>query len=218
MVGVTLGGGWWWTHRPSDAAVNSTGGTVSLSQEESPQPSGSGKDMLSVKPSDGSAGQALGSSSGSSGGSMGASNSIPINGLPSASDSRGNASNEPPGPDGFEVYEQYKTSETALYADLSTGTGPDVKAGSMVTVNYRGWLTNGQLFDESYSRGQPYSFVEGAHAVILGWEQTMFGMKVGGKRRLIVPPKVGYGAEAKGSIPANSLLVFDVELVAVKDQ
>jgi peptidylprolyl isomerase len=146
-----------------------------------------------------------------------ASNSIPINGTVGGnSSSEQPAAQKLPGPADFEVYEQYKNQKAALLADIVLGTGPEVAMGSTVTVHYRGWLINGKVFDESYGRGQPYSFVEGEHRVILGWEQGLFGMKTGGKRRLIIPSAVGYGEQAMGSIPPNSLLVFDVELVGVK--
>lgn len=113
-------------------------------------------------------------------------------------------------------YEKYSTNATALYGDYVAGQGAAVAAGSIVTVNYRGWLTNGTMFDESYSSGQSYSFKEGDHRVILGWEEGLFGMKAGGKRRVIVPPAKGYGATEHNGIPANSVLVFDIELVSVR--
>lgn len=122
-----------------------------------------------------------------------------------------------PGPEEFGQYEAYKDKEVAMYGDLVAGTGAAVANGSTVTVQYKGWLTSGKLFDQS-TADRPYSFVEGAHGVIPGWEEGLFGMKVGGKRRLIIPPGRGYGAAgaANGLIPPNSVLVFDVELVAVK--
>ena len=115
----------------------------------------------------------------------------------------------------FKQYEQYKNNDSALFGDIVVGQGAAVAAGSVVTVNYKGWLTGGDLFDQS-AAGQPFSFTEGEHRVIVGWEQGLFGMKVGGKRRLIVPPAVGSGNQAKGSIAAGSVMVFDVELVGVK--
>jgi len=121
-----------------------------------------------------------------------------------------------PEPSGFGVYDQYKNAANALYIDVAQGTGAVAANGNTLSVGYRGWLTDGKEFDESYSRNQPFSFVMGAHSVIAGWEQGLMGMKVGGKRRLVIPPVVGYGDAATGSIPADSLLVFDVELVSVK--
>lgn len=121
-----------------------------------------------------------------------------------------------PGPDSFDEYEQYKSRTEALFGDLRMGDGAIAEVGKRVAVQYRGWLTNGKQFDESYARGQPFAFTIGEHRVILGWEQAILGMKVGGKRRFIIPSAVGYGAQAHGDIPANSLLVFDVELVSVQ--
>lgn len=72
------------------------------------------------------------------------------------------------------------------------------------------------MFDESYSRGQTFAFTPGEHRVIAGWEQGVIGMKVGGKRRLVVPPAVGYGSQANGPIPGGSVLIFDIELLEVK--
>jgi FKBP-type peptidyl-prolyl cis-trans isomerase len=116
----------------------------------------------------------------------------------------------------FAQYDQYKEKTDALYQDLQVGTGAAVTATSTVVVDYRGWLTNGQVFDESYAKGKPYSFTMGTNSVIRGWEQGVFGMKVGGKRRVIVPPSVGYGNQANGSIPAGSLLIFDIQLHEAK--
>ena len=88
--------------------------------------------------------------------------------------------------------------------------------GSAVTINYRGWLTNGKEFDESYSVGKPFTFTEGAGTVIEGMAQAIFGMKAGGTRRLIIPPTVGYGAAGHNPIPPDAVMVFDVELVSVQ--
>jgi FKBP-type peptidyl-prolyl cis-trans isomerase FkpA len=104
---------------------------------------------------------------------------------------------------------------TLVIEDLVVGTGATAAAGDLVTVNYVGTLTNGTKFDSSYDRGQPYSFQVGAGQVIAGWDQGVPGMKVGGKRRLTIPPSLGYGGQANGPIPANSTLVFEIELVSI---
>jgi FKBP-type peptidyl-prolyl cis-trans isomerase len=104
---------------------------------------------------------------------------------------------------------------TLVIEDLVVGTGATAAAGDLVTVNYVGTLTNGTKFDSSYDRGQPYTFRIGAGQVIAGWDQGVPGMKVGGKRRLTIPPSLGYGNQANGSIPANSTLVFEIELVSI---
>ena len=99
--------------------------------------------------------------------------------------------------------------------DLVVGTGATAATGDLVTVNYVGTLTNGTKFDSSYDRNQPYTFRLGAGAVIAGWDQGVVGMKVGGKRRLTIPPSLGYGSQPNGPIPANSTLIFEIELLSI---
>jgi peptidylprolyl isomerase len=100
------------------------------------------------------------------------------------------------------------------YVDTKVGTGAAVKNGDTVTVEYTGWLANGTKFDASADHpGQPFSFQVGAGSVIPGWDQGLVGMKVGGQRRLIIPPAMGYGASGAGStIPPNATLIFDVKI------
>jgi FKBP-type peptidyl-prolyl cis-trans isomerase FkpA len=106
------------------------------------------------------------------------------------------------------------------YTDTTVGTGDEATRGRKVSVHYTGWLYNndqkGKKFDSSLDRGQPFSFKLGAQQVIQGWDEGVSGMKVGGKRTLIIPPQLGYGARgAGGVIPANATLMFDVELLKV---
>jgi FKBP-type peptidyl-prolyl cis-trans isomerase FkpA len=101
--------------------------------------------------------------------------------------------------------------------DLKKGTGAIAESGKTVSVNYTGWLTDGKKFDSSFDHGQPFEFKLGSGQVIPGWDKGVAGMKVGGKRKLIIPPGLGYGANgAGGVIPPNATLVFEVELLAVK--
>ena len=107
------------------------------------------------------------------------------------------------------------------YTDTKTGDGAAATPGNKVSVHYTGWLYNngakGAKFDSSVDRGQPFQFTLGAHQVIAGWDEGVAGMKVGGKRTLIIPPELGYGARgAGGVIPANATLMFDVELLGVQ--
>lgn len=109
------------------------------------------------------------------------------------------------------------TESGLKYVDLIVGTGREAAAGNLVTVHYTGWLTNGTKFDSSVDRRDPFSFPIGSGKVIRGWDEGVAGMKVGGKRRLTIPPQLGYGARgAGGVIPPNATLVFDVELLEVK--
>lgn len=105
---------------------------------------------------------------------------------------------------------------TLMVTDTQVGTGAEATPGTTVTVNYVGTLENGQVFDASANHGQPFTFVLGAGQVIAGWEQGIAGMKVGGTRTLVIPPELGYGAQAVGPIPANSVLIFEVELLEVR--
>jgi hypothetical protein len=109
------------------------------------------------------------------------------------------------------------TTATGLkYTDLVVGTGPSPRPGQTAVVHYTGTLTDGTKFDSSVDKGQPYSFVLGRGVVIKGWDEGVATMKVGGKRRLVVPPALGYGPMPRPKIPANSTLLFDVELLDVK--
>jgi peptidylprolyl isomerase len=101
--------------------------------------------------------------------------------------------------------------------DLVVGTGATAQSGKTITVHYNGWLENGSKFDTSYDNGEPIEFVLGKGQVIAGWEQGLTGMRVGGKRRLTIPPDLGYGSKgAFKSVPPNAALIFEVELLAVK--
>ena len=100
--------------------------------------------------------------------------------------------------------------------DIKVGTGAVAKAGQIVTVHYTGWTLDGTQFDSSVDRGTPFEFALGAGQVIKGWDQGVEGMKIGGKRKLRIPADLAYGSQGAGSIPPNSVLVFDVELLGVK--
>ncbi|MGK7940013.1 MAG: FKBP-type peptidyl-prolyl cis-trans isomerase [Crocosphaera sp.] len=110
-----------------------------------------------------------------------------------------------------------KTESGLEYIDITEGNGESPQKGQMVTVHYTGTLENGKKFDSSRDRNQPFSFKIGVGQVIKGWDEGVASMKVGGQRKLIIPPDLGYGARgAGGVIPPNATLVFDVELLGVK--
>ena len=133
--------------------------------------------------------------------SQAAQNTAPTTNAPTASTTTmQNISTVP----GLEIYDQ------------QVGTGTEAVAGKAVTVHYVGFLTNGTKFDSSVDRGTPYPFTLGEGKVIKGWDEGVAGMKVGGIRRLVISPELGYGAQAMGSIPPNSTLIFEVQLLDVK--
>jgi FKBP-type peptidyl-prolyl cis-trans isomerase len=101
--------------------------------------------------------------------------------------------------------------------EIETGTGDEASTGQQVTVHYTGWLTNGTKFDSSRDRGDPFQFGLGKGQVIRGWDEGVAGMKVGGRRRLVIPPELGYGQRgAGGAIPPGATLLFNVELLGVR--
>jgi FKBP-type peptidyl-prolyl cis-trans isomerase len=103
------------------------------------------------------------------------------------------------------------------YQDVTQGQGAEAVAGRSVTVHYTGWLPDGKKFDSSRDHGQPFTFALGAGQVIAGWDQGVQGMRVGGRRKLVIPPDLGYGAGgAPPDIPPAATLVFDVEVLEVK--
>ncbi|RSC29730.1 FKBP-type peptidyl-prolyl cis-trans isomerase [Pseudomonas putida] len=99
--------------------------------------------------------------------------------------------------------------------EIQEGNGKAVVKGALITTQYTGWLADGSEFDSSWSRGKPFQCVIGTGRVIKGWDQGLMGMRVGGKRRLQVPAHLGYGERSVGSIPPNSDLTFEIELLEV---
>jgi FKBP-type peptidyl-prolyl cis-trans isomerase len=103
------------------------------------------------------------------------------------------------------------------YEDLNQGTGAAAKTGDSVEVHYTGWLGDGTKFDSSVDRGTPFAFKLGAGRVIKGWDEGVVGMKIGGKRKLIIPAALGYGSRGfPGAIPPNAELTFEVELIRIR--
>jgi FKBP-type peptidyl-prolyl cis-trans isomerase len=121
-------------------------------------------------------------------------------------------------PGGGEGAGRFVITDSGLeYVDLVVGTGREAGLGDTATVHYTGWLDNGTKFDSSHDNGKPFSFRIGAGQVIKGWEEGVSGMRVGGKRKLTIPPHLGYGARGSGdAIPPNARLTFEVELLGLR--
>lgn len=138
---------------------------------------------------------------------------------------RFNTSSTKAGTSAPQAAQNVTTASGLVYRDEVVGSGPAAAAGTNITVNYIGALTNGQVFDSSASHGQPFTFTLGAGQVIKGWDEGVMGMKVGGKRLMQIPAALAYGAKAiQGKdkagkvvdiIPANSVLLFEVEVISV---
>jgi len=110
-----------------------------------------------------------------------------------------------------------KTASGLYYKDLTPGTGTTATAGYTARVEYTGWLTNGYQFDTSVGKTPAYfEFLINAGHVIKGWDEGVAGMKVGGKRQLVIPPELGYGTTGSGAIPPNAILVFEITLLQVR--
>jgi hypothetical protein len=129
-----------------------------------------------------------------------------------------NAQPSPVGPDDFSAGSDrtpVKLPDGLKFVDLKIGDGATVKSGDQLTVQYTGWLSTGSEFDSSRPRNQPFTFTLGQQQVIPGWDEGVPGMKVGGRRKLIIPPALGYGSQGQApSIPANATLVFIIEVLS----
>jgi len=118
---------------------------------------------------------------------------------------------------GIDLEAMTETPSGLYYLDVVVGAGAIAAAGATATVHYEGWLADGTKFDSSRDRGQPFAFVVGVGDVIPGWDEGVSGMRVGGTRRLVIPPHLAYGERgAGGVIPPNATLVFDIELLDVQ--
>ncbi|WP_447980672.1 FKBP-type peptidyl-prolyl cis-trans isomerase [Candidatus Nitrospira bockiana] len=110
-----------------------------------------------------------------------------------------------------------RTESGLQYADIQPGTGREADLGDTATVHYTGWLADGTKFDSSVDRNKPFSFRVGAGQVIKGWDEGVLGMKIGGKRKLIIPPELAYGSRgAGGVIPSDATLTFEIELLDLR--
>jgi hypothetical protein len=116
---------------------------------------------------------------------------------------------------GVDLAKMTKTPSGLAYRDVRVGSGAAAAAGQTVSVHYTGWLPNGSKFDSSRDRNQPFDFPLGGGQVIRGWDEGVVGMRVGGRRLLVIPPGLAYGPSGSDPIPPNATLVFDIELLAV---
>lgn len=117
---------------------------------------------------------------------------------------------------GVDLATSTKTASGVYTRDLAAGTGPAVTNGQQLSMRYTGWLANGTRFDGNEAGGPLFTFPLGTGAVIEGWDKGILGMKVGGRRQLIIPSALGYGANGSGPIPGNAILVFNVEVVSAQ--
>ena len=117
---------------------------------------------------------------------------------------------------GVEPATMSRTPRGVLYRDLAPGTGEPVGAGKLVAIHYLGTLPNGTQFDANGPSDPPYEFRLGAGEVVPGFDEAVTGMRVGGKRQVVIPPALGYGAQANGPLPANAVLVFTIDLVSAR--
>lgn len=108
------------------------------------------------------------------------------------------------------------SAENLEITEIVPGDGAEAKSGDTLVVHYTGTLGNGEKFDSSLDRGEPFTFVLGSGQVIPGWDMGLAGMRVGGKRKLVIPPELAYGEQERGPIPPNSTLIFEVELLEIK--
>lgn len=127
---------------------------------------------------------------------------------------------EPQGPPPVPSVVQWHTLPSGLqFADTVIGTGPTPADGQVVVVHFTGWLDDGAMFDSTRKRGKPFGFPLGSGQVIKGWDEGVRGMRVGGKRRLVVPPALGYGERGiPPVVPPHARLIFDIELIRVIDK
>ena len=124
-----------------------------------------------------------------------------------------------PPPEISSVIQWHTTPSGLQYAELAVGKGPMPHDGQVVVVHFSGWLDDGTQFDDTRKRGKAFGFVVGSGQVIKGWDEAVRSMRVGGKRRLVVPPQIGYGANGVPNlVPPNARLTFDIELLRITDE
>jgi peptidylprolyl isomerase len=213
LIGAGVGGFLYWHNKN-----NNSGTGLTLLNNSDNSSSGSGSAGVGLSPS--SSVLSVSGGSPTNLGQLGAGNNSSQSGGGSSGGNSKSGGSQSPSPDTFAQYDKYKDAQNSLFGDIAKGDGAELTANKTAVVTYKGWLTNGKMFDASRQNSdgslQPFVFTLGAKQVIPGFEQGVAGMKVGGSRLVIVPPAVGYGSEAKDSIPPNSLLVFEIKLLSVQ--
>lgn len=117
---------------------------------------------------------------------------------------------------GIAIAEMRMLTSGLLLQDDSVGVGDSLVAGHTAVVHYTGWLPDGTQFDTSRETGMPFAFLVGAGEVIEAWDEGVIGMQVGGRRKLVIPPAIGYGAGGSGAVPGNAIMVFEIELLGIR--
>ena len=213
LIGAGVGGFLYWHNKN-----NNSGTGLTLLNNSDTSSSGSGSAGVGLSPS--SSVLSVSGGSPTNLGQLGAGTNSSQSGGGSSGGNSKSGGSQSPSPDTFAQYDKYKDAQNSLFGDIAKGDGAELTANKTAVVTYKGWLTNGKMFDASRQNSdgslQPFVFTLGAKQVIPGFEQGVAGMKVGGSRLVIVPPAVGYGSEAKDSIPPNSLLVFEIKLLSVQ--
>lgn len=214
VVIAGIGAGLWWQFgKSTDVSAATTTEVAGAVSALNPQQSQSDTISLTPKPAEQKDPNALSVNDGqSASANLGSGSRQQV--------SQSNNSNSGASSQDFSQYEQYKDKNEVFFGEIVTGTGQEAVKDKQLAVTYKGYLTNGQVFDQSRATNngqlQPLLFTLGAGQLIPGFEQGVAGMKVGGTRRVIIPPSLGYGGNAQGGIPANSVLVFDITLTAAQ--
>lgn len=208
IIALSLAGGGYLLFRGNFKKVSLNDGASSMNASSDAAPATAGTNSVNnLNVASGSA-SSLGQLNNASGASQGAS-----------TPNRSTAGTSTVDPSTFAQYEKYKDNGSALFGDVQAGSGAALGDNQQATILYKGWLTNGTLFDQSRTdssgRLQPLAFTEGGHQVIPGMEEGVAGMKAGGIRLIIVPPGQGYGSQGQGNIPGGAVLVFEVQLLDV---
>lgn len=220
VVFVLAGGLIYWAYSKNNEKVSF--GAASIHEDNAQQEATKANSQYSAAQSQSSLGVSTNSSARNLGqiSQSGSLTGSPLGGSTPTQSKNSSGGSQTIDPSTFVAYEKYKNENQALFGDIVAGTGATLGNGQTATVVYKGWLTNGQLFDQSRTGAdgklQAFQFKVGLGQVIRGWDQGLTGMKVGGARLVIVPPAVGYGASGQGPIPGNSVLVFQVQLVGVE--